>query len=159
MADGSTGSRSLAERLEHLFQIVHPRGRGPYSNAEVAEAIEKAGGPKISASYVWQLRKGIRDNPTKRHLEALAVFFKVRPAYFFDDEEADRIDEGLRLLATLRDADARNIAARLPGLSSGSLEVISQAVARLRALEGLPGGAAGAGQAPSAERDTPEADA
>jgi transcriptional regulator with XRE-family HTH domain len=50
MADGSTGSRSLAERLEHLFQIVHPRRRGPYSNAEVAEAIEKAGGPKISAT-------------------------------------------------------------------------------------------------------------
>jgi transcriptional regulator with XRE-family HTH domain len=156
MADGSTGARSLADRLEHLFQTVYPRGRGPYSNNEVAEAIKKAGGPKISGTYIWQLRKGIRDNPTKLHLEALAAFFKVRPAYFFDDEEADRTEVGLRLLATLRDTEARNIAARLPGVSPDSLQVISKMLDRLGELEGLPTSAAG--QAPAGALDRSETD-
>jgi transcriptional regulator with XRE-family HTH domain len=149
MADGSAGARSLAQKLEHLFQTVHPRGRGPYSNNEVAAAIGD-----VSATYIWQLRKGLRTNPTKRHIEALAQFFKVDPAYFFDDAEADKIDERLALLATLRDTGASNVAARLVGLSPGSLEVVSSMLAQLRELEGLPDEITGQ---PPAERDTPEA--
>jgi transcriptional regulator with XRE-family HTH domain len=151
MADGSTGPRSLAHKLEHLFQTVHPRGRGPYSNNEVAAAIGD-----VSGTYIWQLRKGLRTNPTKRHIEALAQFFKVDPAYFFDDVEADRIDERLALLATLRDAGVSNVAARLVGLSPGSLEVVSSVLAQLRELEGLPDAAAGP---PPAEGDAAQADA
>jgi hypothetical protein len=41
--------------------------------------------PTDPATYLRQLRKGLRDNPTKRHLEALADFFGVAPIYFFDD--------------------------------------------------------------------------
>jgi transcriptional regulator with XRE-family HTH domain len=151
MADGSAGARSLAQKLEHLFRTVHPPGRGPYSNNEVAAAIGD-----VSGTYIWQLRKGHRANPTKRHIEALAEFFKVDPAYFFDDAEADRIDERLALLATLRDAGASNVAARLVGLSPGSLEVVSSMLGQLRELEGLPDEVAGA---PSAGGSTPEADA
>ena len=82
----------LADRLDHLFRTVHPKDRGPYTHAEVAEAINAAAQDGvISATSVWQLRTGRRDNPTRRHLSALAAFFGVSPMYFFDDVEAGRM--------------------------------------------------------------------
>ncbi len=47
-------------------------------------------GRGISSTYVWQLRTGRRDNPTQKHLSALAAFFGVSPMYFFQQAEADR---------------------------------------------------------------------
>ena len=98
----------------------------------------RGGGPTISATYIWQLRKGIRDNPTKKHLEALAGFFGVPPAYFFDDAATKRIDAELALLVALRDGDVRQLALRASGLSPNSLRTIASMVERVRELEGLP---------------------
>src|SRR3954469_6352736 len=114
-------SETLAAKVDHLFSTVRPRTGNEYSFEEVAEAIRAKGGPTISATYLWQLRKGLRDNPTKRHLEALAGFFGVPPAYFFDDAETERIDTELALLTALRDAPIRQIAMRANGLSTKSL--------------------------------------
>lgn len=127
--------RSLADRLNHLFDTVHPAGRGPYSNEEVAAAIEAQGGPTISGTYVWLLRKGQRDNPTKKHLEALANFFGVPPAYFFDDDIAAQLGAELDLLVALRDASVRDIALRVAELSPGSLEAIRGMIDQVRELE------------------------
>jgi len=129
---------SLAAKVDHLFRTVRPRAGREYSFEEVAESLRAKGGPTISATYIWQLRKGLRDNPTKRHLEALAEFFGVPPAYFFDDEETARIDAELGLLTALRDAPVRQIALRANGLSPKSLEAIAEMVERVRELEGLP---------------------
>lgn len=134
--------RTLAEKIDRLFSTVHP-AKGEYSHEDVASAIRKAGGPTISATYLWQLRKGLRDNPTKRHLEALAGFFGVSPAYFFDDEVAERIDAELSLLAAMRDAQVRNVALRASGLSTESLQTIAEMIERVRKLEGLPDQGAG----------------
>ena len=128
---------TLAAKLNRLFSTVAPRGGGEYTYEDVAEAIRTKGGPTISATYLWQLRKGLRDNPTKRHLEALAGFFGVPPAYFFDSAEAERIDAELALLAALRDGPVRQIAMRANGLSAKSLEAITEMVDRVRELEGL----------------------
>ncbi len=137
MADAeAAGSRTLAEKLDHLFRTVHPPGRGEHSFQEVAEAIRARGGPTISATYLWQLRKGVRDNPTKKHLEALADFFGVSPAYFFDDDSAARIDAQLDMLAALRDANVRQIALRAVGLSPDSLSVVAEMIERVSQLEG-----------------------
>ncbi len=135
-------TRTMAEKIDRLFRTVHPRDRGEYSFEEVAAAIRGRGGPTVSATYLWQLRKGLRDNPTKKHLEALADFFGVSPAYFFDDEAAARIDAELGLLAALRDASVRQIALRAFGLSPQSLNTIADMVERVRELEGLPDTAA-----------------
>ncbi|GAB2785778.1 helix-turn-helix domain-containing protein [Amycolatopsis magusensis] len=129
---------ALAAKVDHLFRTVRPRDGGEYTFEEVAEALRGRGGPTISATYLWQLRKGVRDNPTKRHLEALAGFFGVPAAYFFDEEEARRIDAELALLTALRDAPVRQIALRASGLSPKSLEAIADMVDRVRELEGLP---------------------
>lgn len=130
--------RTLAEKIDHLFKSVHP-ARGEYTHEEVAHAIRDAGGPTVSATYLWQLRKGIRDNPTKRHLEALSQFFGVQPAYFFDQDVSNRVDAELTLLASLRDVSVRQVALRASGLSAESLEAIVDMIERVRTLEGLPG--------------------
>jgi transcriptional regulator with XRE-family HTH domain len=135
---GPGAGGTLAAKVNHLFRTIHPREGGEYSFEDVAEAIRARGGPTISATYIWQLRKGLRDNPTKRHLEALAGFFGVPPAYFFDDEATARIDAELKLLAALRDNSVRQIALRASGLSPKSLDAIADMVDRVRELEGLP---------------------
>lgn len=61
------------------------------------------------------LRKGQRDNPTKKHLELLASFFGVSPAYFFDEAAAERIEQQLDLLAAFRDGEILRLAARAAG--------------------------------------------
>ncbi len=122
---------TLAEKLDALFRAVHPRGR-EYTHEEVARGAEALGGPTISATYVWQLRKGMRNNPTKRHLEALAGFFGVPPAYFFDDEASDRIAEELELLAALRDEDVRSMALRAADLSPPARAALTQLIEQLR---------------------------
>lgn len=129
---------TLADKLTRLFSTVHPRGRSEYTSEEVADAIRERGGPTISATYIWQLRTGRRDNPTKKHLEALADFFGVSPAYFFDDAAAARIDAELELLAALREAPVRQVALRASGLSTQSLKAIAEMIERVRELEGLP---------------------
>ena len=129
---------SLSEKLDFLFRTVHPSERGEFTFEEVAEEIRARGGPTISATYIWQLRKGIRDNPTKKHLEALADFFGVPPAYFFDAAAAKRIDAELALLVALRDGSVRQLALRAFGLSPSSLKTIASMVERVRELEGLP---------------------
>lgn len=134
----SPASRSFAERLNHLFQTVHPAGRGEYSSEEVANAIRDRGGPTISATYIWMLRRGTRDNPTKKHLEALSDFFGVPPAYFFDDESAARIDQELAVVTALRDAAVHKVALRAAGLSPESLAALAEMIDRVRTLEGLP---------------------
>lgn len=134
--------RTLAEKVDHLFSQVRPV-KGEYSYEHVASAIRDGGGPTISATYLWQLRKGLRDNPTLKHLEALSSFFGVPAAYFFDDEAAARVDAELSLLATIRDASVRKVALRASGLSPESLDTIADMIERVRKLEGLSNGPSG----------------
>ncbi|SHG89347.1 helix-turn-helix domain-containing protein [Streptoalloteichus hindustanus] len=137
MAGSERAPRTLAEKLNHLFESVHPAGRGPYSNEEVAAAIRDQGGATISATYIWLLRKGQRDNPTMKHLEALAAFFGVPPAYFFDDATAADVAAEIGLLNALRDTGVQKVALRAAGLSSRSLDSIVEMIKRVRELEGL----------------------
>jgi transcriptional regulator with XRE-family HTH domain len=134
MADRSV-DRSLAQKLDRLFTSTRPAGRGELTFEEVANSIRASGGPSISATYLWQLRKGIRDNPTKKHIEALATFFGVAPAYFFDDDVAERVDAQLDLLVAMRDASVRQVALRAHGLSPESLGPIADVIDQVRRLE------------------------
>ncbi|MFJ9697011.1 XRE family transcriptional regulator [Kitasatospora sp. NPDC101183] len=135
MTDGP-GAPTLAERIEQLFRTVRRPSGAPYSNEEVARSCREAAGERFSTTYMWQLRTGRRDNPTKRHLEALARFFQVPPAYFFDDEQSSRIAEELAVLEALRDTGVREVALRAVTLSPEGLGTISdmiEAIARREA--------------------------
>jgi transcriptional regulator with XRE-family HTH domain len=133
---GKTPAKTLAQKIDHLFATVHPAGR-EYTHEQVATAIEQRGGPTISATYLWQLRTGKRDNPTMRHLEALSSFFGVPPSYFFDEDTATRVDDQLELLVALRDDHVRNLAILANGLSPETLTTITTMLERARQLEGL----------------------
>lgn len=138
MSDGGSRRRTLAERLDYLFRTVRESERREYSNEDVAAAIIRDQQVTISASYIWYLRTGQRDNPTFKHLNALARFFGVPPAYFFDDETSARVEAELGLLAAMRDASVRDVALRASGLSAKSLDTINDVISRVRELEGLP---------------------
>ena len=58
------------------------------------------------------LRKGMRTNPTHQHLAALAAFFDVSPAYFFDDARSEQISAQIDLALALRRGDVRAVALR-----------------------------------------------
>ena len=135
------GKSSLADKIDRLFQVVRRPDREPYSNEEVATACREATGESFSTTYLWQLRTGRRDNPTKRHLEALAQFFAVPPAYFFDDEQSTKIAEELELLGALRDAGVRDVALRAVTLSPDGLDTISDMIDAIARREAGRGGA------------------
>lgn len=129
---------SLADKINRLFEVMHPRGRGPLSNEEVAAEITAGGGATISASYLWLLRTGKRNNPTASHLEALARYFGVTPAYFFDEEVAGDIERELDLLKAMRDAGVKHLALRASGLTSDVLSAITVMLEQARKAQGLP---------------------
>src|SRR5213595_4204669 len=107
--------RTFAERLDHLFKEVHPPNRGPYTYAEVAQAILEASGGDgtvISASGIQQLRTGTRANPKMGTIKALADFFGVPASYFFDDEVAERTKAEITLVTAMRDQKVARVALR-----------------------------------------------
>lgn len=139
MGEGASGTpRSFAEKLEHLFTAVLDDRQKEFSHEDVAKGVRDRGGPSISATYIWQLRKGLRDNPTKNHIEALSIFFGVPPAYFFDDDISAQVDSELDLLSALRAAGVKQAALRMAGLSEESVSAIIDMIDRVRQLEGLP---------------------
>lgn len=141
MAEESSTTRlTLAEKLDRLFKRAYPGGRGEYSYEEVAEGVNRRGGTTISATYLWELRTGKKDNPRKKHLEAIADFFGIPPRYFFDDDSTARIDAQLELFAAMREAGIRQLALRATDLSPETLHTIAQLIERARQLEGLPNG-------------------
>lgn len=138
---------TLAGKLDRLFRAsgrgaAGPRGREP-SYQQVAAAIEAAGGPTISATYVWQLRRGDRDNPTKAHLEALAAYFAIPVAYFFADEGAEQeLVADAELRAAVQSEGVRRLAVRAADLPAESLDSVLQIVEVMRGVHGLPTAAA-----------------
>ncbi|MFD7089924.1 XRE family transcriptional regulator [Streptomyces sp. NPDC059896] len=128
MAEPESAESSLADKIDGLFRAVRRPNREQYSHEEVARACREATGDSFSATYLWQLRTGRRDNPTKRHLEALARFFDVPVAYFFDGGQGAAIARELELLAALRDAGVRSVALRAVNLSPESVGTISDLI-------------------------------
>ena len=130
----------FAQRLDHLFRTVHPKDRGPYTPAEAAEAINGAAGDRVvSGTYLWLLRTGKRDNPTMKHLMAIARFFAVPPTYFFPDDSLDENAVPAEVTAALGDEKVREMALRAAGLSDRSLRAITDMINSARMVEGLPG--------------------
>jgi transcriptional regulator with XRE-family HTH domain len=135
----------IAQRLNHLFETVHPPGRGPYSLREVVEAINEDAGTKLmSAAYLSQLRTGQRNEPSHSRLAAIAKFFGVDIRYFSDGDTARATDEQLEFLAAMRDNGVRAVAIRAAGLSDTALEAVKALIDNARRLEGLgdPGASA-----------------
>ncbi|PWI42189.1 helix-turn-helix domain-containing protein [Streptomyces sp. ICBB 8177] len=136
---------TLAEKIDALFRVVRRPNHEQFSHEEVAKACREATGESFSATYLWQLRTGRRDNPTKRHLEALAQFFQVPVAYFFDDDRGAAVAKELELLGALRDAGVRSVALRAVNLSPEGVGTISDMIDVIARRERGGGGTLGPG--------------
>ncbi len=126
---------TLTDRIDRLFQVVRRPNGEQHSHEEVARACRESTGESFSAVYLWQLRTGRRDNPTKRHLEALAAFFQVPPAYFFDDEQGRALAEEIELLGALRNSAVRDLALRAVTLSEEGLGTVADIVEAIKRRE------------------------
>jgi transcriptional regulator with XRE-family HTH domain len=129
-------STTFSARLNRLFDTVYPPGRGPHTSAEVIAAL-KAEGVTMSAPYLSQLRSGNRTNPSSATMAALANFFRIKPAYFTDDEYYEKLDKELSWLSTMRDEGVRRIAVRTIGLSPQAQQNLAERVDELRRAEKL----------------------
>ena len=135
---GAPAPSSFAARLDNLFKIAHPAGQPEASYQEVVDALAADGGPSISTTYLYMLRTGRRENPSIPLMQALAKYFNVPVAYFFDDDVAADLGGQLELLAALRDADVQRIALRSQGLSEDSRKTLADVIKQLRRADGLP---------------------
>ncbi|MEU6756074.1 hypothetical protein [Streptomyces sp. NPDC046685] len=95
----SAAPGTFAERLNYLCKNDP---RGPLSDNQVATMLEEAGLPTASSTYVWQLRTGRRDNPTKHHIEGFARLFGVPEKYFYEENTAGVINKLLGMLNNLK---------------------------------------------------------
>ena len=129
---------TLASRINRLFDIMRKPADPPLSNAAAATAIEAKTGVSISPAYLWQLRSGLKSNPTISHLRAIAEYFGVPASYLIDEGEDPSIEAQLLALRTFRDAGVRDLATRASGLTPSSLESIRRMVDQARLFERLP---------------------
>src|SRR5918997_939113 len=106
------GSRGVAGRLEHLFEVVrNPKTGEPYTNGEVARMTLG----DLSEEDVERIRTGAIGDPSVGQVSALAGVFGVEPSYLLDRGEPSLLDE--ELVQALRDGDVRDItreSSRLP---------------------------------------------
>jgi transcriptional regulator with XRE-family HTH domain len=94
MASKPDAKRIFVDRLNYLYATVTKPDGSEYSNDEVAKGASELGEP-ISSSYLWQIRKGKKLNPSMWHAESLARFFGVSVDYFSKDDVADRVQAQL----------------------------------------------------------------
>lgn len=132
------GQGELAARLNKLFEVMRNANDPPLSNAAAAIAITDKTGVPISAAYLWQLRNGIKTNPTVAHLRAITDFFGLPASYLIDRDTDPAIDAQLNLLQALRDSGVRDLAARASGLTPQALNSLAAIIDHLRELERLP---------------------
>jgi transcriptional regulator with XRE-family HTH domain len=120
--------RSVAGRLEHLFEVVrNPKTGEPYTNAEVARMTLG----DLSEEDVERTRTGAVSDPTVGQVAALAsVFGGVEPSYLLDRGEPSLLDE--ELVQALRDEHVRNIARESSHLSDGERRLVSGIVRQFR---------------------------
>ncbi|OBJ41271.1 XRE family transcriptional regulator, partial [Mycobacterium colombiense] len=128
----------LASRLSKLFEVMRKAGAAPLSNAAAAAAITKKTGVSISPAYLWQLRSGVKRNPTVAHLRAIADFFGVPASYLIDRDPDQKIDAQLTLMQALRDVGVRDLAVRTSGLTPQAITSLAAMVDEVRKLQDLP---------------------
>jgi transcriptional regulator with XRE-family HTH domain len=105
---------TLSDRLNRLFDVRRPADapERAYTNREVVTAC-KAAGLELSESHLSELRRGVKQNPTLRTLQAIASFFQVQVGYFTDAEIPAEVDRELaRQAAKLAQTLAANAAAQ-----------------------------------------------
>jgi transcriptional regulator with XRE-family HTH domain len=129
------GSRDVAGRLQHLFEVVrNPKTGEPYTNAQVARMTLG----DLSEEEVERIRTGAVSDPTVGQVAALAGVFGVEPAYFLNRGEPSLLDE--ELVQALRDEDVRAITRESSRLPNGERRLVLGIVRQFRDQKAAPSG-------------------
>ncbi|MFI6686682.1 hypothetical protein [Streptomyces sp. NPDC050485] len=91
---------------EHLDYLCANDPRGPLSNPQVVRMLEEQGLPSFSSTYMWQLRTGRADNPTKKHMDSLADLFAVPQDYWSNRGTATTVNSMIARLNDLKESGA-----------------------------------------------------
>ncbi|PBC36101.1 transcriptional regulator [Rhodococcus sp. ACPA4] len=102
---------TFAERLRHLFDTVHPKDRGPYTQTEVVDMI-RFGGGKMTTGYMSQLLSGKRQSPGIETVRDICGVFHVPLDYFGDEETYEEVKEQIAWIQDLRESENQQVAAR-----------------------------------------------
>jgi len=128
-------SRSVAGRLEHVFEVVrNPKTGEPYTNAEVARMTLG----DLSEEDVERIRTGAISDPTVGQIVALAGVFGVETSYLLDRVELSLLDE--ELVQALRNEDVRAITRESSRLPDGERQLILGIVRQFRDQKAAPSG-------------------
>jgi transcriptional regulator with XRE-family HTH domain len=143
-------SLDFAARLNLLFASVRGPDGTALTNEVVSTAIEETGGPTISKSYLAELRRGVKDNPTLKHITALSEFFGVDPSYFVGDGDCTRetIAE-LRLVDAARKADIAGVALRAQDLATEAKDALTLMMQKVQEIQDLAPEASTDGEDPA----------
>lgn len=128
----------FADKLNRLFRTVHPKDRKPFSTPEAAKLInDSAGRPVISPTYLWQLRRGKRRDPTLSRVTAIAALFNVKLDYFNEAKQQEPSLSELLLAQALQKPSIRELARQADGLSAAGRGALLDLARSLREIEGL----------------------
>lgn len=108
---GGVMSSTFAERLRYLFENVHPRSRGPYSQTEIVDML-RFGGSKMTTGYMSQLLSGKRTSPGLDVVRDICGVFRVPMDYFGDEETYEAVKDQISFIQGLRDSTDGYVAAR-----------------------------------------------
>ncbi len=111
-------SRSIAGRLEHVFEVVrNPRTGEPYTNGEVARMTLG----DLSEEDVERISTGAVSDPSVGQVAALASVFGVEPSYLLDRKELlfDR-----ELVEALRNRTVRKATREISRLSEKERQLV-----------------------------------
>jgi transcriptional regulator with XRE-family HTH domain len=126
-------SDGLAKTLTQLFELFpNPATKRPYTFEEAAEQINKRAVElpdderktrTISSTYIWQLTRGKRNNPTVGHLSSLADLFNISLSQLIDaigPADNAQAREDLQVVAAMRAAGVLEIMHRVRGMPEDS---------------------------------------
>ena len=92
----------MAVRMQYLLATVRKADDTAYTMDEIAR------GTDVSLTYLRNMLAGRQDNPSRKVIAALAHFFEVSPAYFFqatDGEGAECSEPASEIEVALRSAE------------------------------------------------------
>ena len=126
--------RSVAGRLEHMFEVVrNPKTGEHYTNAEVARMALG----DLSEEDVEGIRTGAISDPSVGQVSALASVFGVEPSYLLDRGEPPFDGE---LVQALRDEHVRDITRESSRLPDGERRIVLGIVRQFRDQKAAPSG-------------------
>ena len=114
---------NIGQKVEWLFNNILKSDGSQYTHQEVEEGTEKLG-YKVTATAIWKIRNHKTRNPGYLTLRALALFFNVRPTFFFEDELSEEEVTRINNQTILNNPQVHEVALRASKLDDKGLDFI-----------------------------------